>query len=150
MIVQPIFLAIRNSIKTIHPPPGYQLLECKEFSHLLETMSINSLRYYRQHSSPLSVFLRFEEYSEYFFLCIPLFHCISKERRHFTHVRGRSLSPFLALLPLPYSTSSAPALISLSSGRSCARSRHSSCPSSGDASVLGGIPNSSPYLFHRM
>ena len=83
---------------------------------------------------------------EYFFLCTFLFYHISKERH--THVLRRSLSSFLASLPLLYSASSAPALMSWSSGRSCARSRHSSCPPSGESSLLGGITNSSPYLFH--
>ena len=45
------------------------------------------------------------------------------------HVLRRSLSPFLVSLPLLYSASSAPALVSRWSGRACARSRHSSCPS---------------------
>ena len=52
----------------------------------------------------------------------------------FTHVPRRSLSPFLASPFLLYSASSAPALMSLSSGRSCTRSRHSSCPPSGGSS----------------
>ena len=44
------------------------------------------------------------------------------------HVLRRRLSPFLASLPLLYSVSPAPALMSRSSGRSCARSHHSRCP----------------------
>ena len=144
-MMKPIIFATHNSIETIYPPPGCELLECKEVSHLLETMSIHSLSHYRQHLSTLLVFLRFDEYGEYFFLCLPLFHYISEER-HFTHVGKKSLSPFLASLPLLYSASSAPTLMSRLSGRSCARSSHSSCPPSGDSSLLGGIVNSSPLL----
>ena len=44
----------------------------------------------------------------------------------------------MASLLLLYPASSAPVSMSLSPGRSCARSRHSSSPSSGDASPLGG------------
>ena len=68
----------------------------------------------------------------------------------FTHVPRRSLSPSLVSLSLLYSASSAPALGSRSSGRSCARSRHSFCPPSGDASpsaillILG--PTSTSYI----
>ena len=43
-------------------------------------MSFNSLSYYRQYPSTLSVFFLFDEYGEYFFLRISLFHLISKER----------------------------------------------------------------------
>ena len=87
------------------------------------------------HLSLYLVLLRIEEYGEHFFLCISLFYHISKERH--THVLRENLSPFLASLPLLYSASSAPALMFLLSGRSCARSRHSSCPPSGDSSLLG-------------
>ena len=147
--MKPIIFTIHNSINTIHPPPGCLFLECKEVSRFPETVSIDDLSYNRLHPSALSILLRFEEYGEYFFLCKPIFHHIS-EQCHFTHFRRRSLSPFLASLELLYSASSTPVLMSLSPGRSCARSSHSSCPSSGDASLLGDIPNSSPYLFHRI
>ena len=144
-----IIFAIHNSTKTIHPPSGCQFLECKEASHFSETVSIDGLSYNRLHPSALSILLRFEEYGEYFFLCIPLFHHISEERI-FTYLRRTSPSPFLASLPLLYSASSAPALTSRSSGPSCARSSHSSCPPSGDSSLLGDILNYSLYLLHRI
>ena len=74
------------------------------------------------------------EYGEYFVLRIPLLtHQLGMS--FFTHVPRRSFSPFVASLPLLYSASSAPALMSRSSSRSCARSRHSTLSfSSGDAS----------------
>ena len=56
-----------------------------------------------------------------------------------THVPRRSLSPFLASFPLLYPASSAP--VSMSSGRSCARSHQSNSSLAGDASLLGGNIN---------
>ena len=69
-------------------------------------------------------------------LHIPLFYHLSKERH--IHFSRRSLSLFLGSLPLLYSASSAPALLSRSSAHPCARSRHSTCPPSGDSLLLGG------------
>ena len=146
--MKPIMFAIHNSIETIHPPPGCLLLECKEVSHFLDAVSCNNLSYYCQHSSRVSVFLRFEKYGEYFSSAYPFFYHISKERH--THVPRRSLSFFLASLPLLYSASSAPALMSRSSGRPCARSRYSSCPPSGDSSLLGGTLNYFSLILHRI
>ena len=102
-------------------------------------MSIDGLSYDRLHSSALLLPLRLENYSKYFILSMPFF-IKSVRNVAFTHsVFRRSLSPFSASLPLLRSVSSAPALMSrFSSGRSCARSRQSSSPSSGDASLLGG------------
>ena len=90
---------------------------------------------------------------------IPHFHHTSRERHFFTHVPRRNLSPFLVSLPFLYSAPSAPALVSCSSGRSCARSRHSTLSfSSGDASLFAvplilrptfcGTPNSSYIKRH--
>ena len=56
-----------------------------------------------------------------------LSHQLGRTSFFFKYVLRRSLSPFLASLLLLYSASSAPALMSRSSGRSCAPSRHSSC-----------------------
>ena len=58
------------SIESIHPSEGRQLFVCKEFSHLLETMSIHNLSYYRQHFSTLLLSLRFEKYRVYPFFII--------------------------------------------------------------------------------
>ena len=58
----------------------------------------------------------------------------------------------MASLLLLYLASSAPTLMSRSSGRSCARSRHSSCPPSGNASpsaVLSVICPTSPSYIKR-
>ena len=95
---------------------------------MLETVSRNSLIYLCQTR------LRFQSRSdswstanisssEYHIFITPAGNVIFTK-----HVFRRSLSPFLVSLPLLYSASSAPALVSRSSGHSCARSRHSSCP----------------------
>ena len=92
--MKPTIFAIHSSIKTIHPPLGCWLLECTEVSHFLETVSISSLSYYRQHPSALSVLFGLDEYGEYFFLRISLFHYISKER----HFHSRSQDEPVTLL----------------------------------------------------
>ena len=85
----------------------------------------------------------------FFFSEYPFF-IISARNVIFTHIPRRSLSPFLASLPLLYSASSAPALMSRLSGCSRARSRHSSCPPSSDSSPSAVLqilrPTSSSYI----
>ena len=117
MSMKPIIFTIHNSIEAIYPPEGHSLFECKEVSHLLETMSIHSLSHYRQHLSTLLLFLRFEEYS---------FSIISVRNVILLTLAGGASRPswrrFHSCIRRPQR-----------------RSRHSSSSSSDDASLLGGI-----------
>ena len=82
--------------------------------------------------------------------CVYPFFIISMRNVILLTFASGILSPFLASLPFLYSASSAPVLMSLSPGRSCARSRHSSYPSSGDTSLLGGILKFFRLILHTI
>ena len=82
--MEPIIVASRNSIKTIHPPLGCYLLVCEELSYLFETVSSDGLNFNRLHPSALPLSLRFENYGKYLILSIALLRQI-----------GKKCSPFL-------------------------------------------------------
>ena len=127
--MKPTIFAIHNSIETVHHPPGHQFLECYEVFHLLETASCSSLIYLCQHPSTFLICSDSWSTANISSSEYPVFFTSVRKNVIFSkHVVRRSLQPFLASLPLLYSASSAPALMSRSSGRSCARFRHSSCP----------------------
>ena len=133
--MKPIIFAIHNWIETVHPAGDGELRKSQSPSpapvYVFDLVLTHRVRQiFRPPNTPFSS------------------HQLGTSLS--THVPRRSLSSFLSSLLLLYSAFLNPALMSRSSGRSCARSRHSSCPSSGDASPSAVLlilhPTSPSYI----